>query len=219
VGRLKQLRFDELNILGAYEAPRSVPIEQWFGEMNLSESEKKTRISFATALMGLVFTALTRIYVYKSYGYEDLSAIDKDLTEQFLALIDDYTVLDNPIRRYVRRYVRRLIDTTIAHLGDGAPSADSYWLSEDRARLNAENETNSIFNYDEFRIAKANGYKYKTWVTMRDERVRKTHREVDGVTIPIDEPFHVGQALLQYPRQPCEFPDEIVNCRCTLTYS
>lgn len=218
---MKQLRFDELNILGAYEAPRSMPIEQWFGEMNLSESEKKTRISFATALMALVFTALTRIYVYKSYGYEDLSAIDKDLTEQFLVLIDDYTVLDNPIRRYVRRYVRRLIDTTIAHLGDGAPSADSYWLSEDRARLNAENETNSVFNYDEFRIAKANGYKYKTWVTMGDERVRPAHVEVEGLTIPIDEYFHVGNSLLAYPR---DFsmdpdPDDVVNCRCTLTYS
>ena len=52
---------------------------------------------------------------------------------------------------------------------------------------------------------KAQGYTHKRWLTARDNRVRVAqgrtrfdHRQMDGVVVPIDEPFitPVGSRLL-----------------------
>ena len=54
----------------------------------------------------------------------------------------------------------------------------------------------------------------KTWVATIDDRVRESHAELDGETVPIDEPFSNG---LMYPADPSgDDPAEIYNCRCTM---
>lgn len=55
---------------------------------------------------------------------------------------------------------------------------------------------------------------------MKDQRVRKTHREVDGETIPIDEVFLVGESLMRFPKDTSlgASAEEIVNCRCVVKY-
>lgn len=58
----------------------------------------------------------------------------------------------------------------------------------------------------------------KRWVTAEDERVRPTHVEANGQTVPLDTPFVVGGATLRYPGDP-QGPDaEVINCRCTQVY-
>lgn len=58
----------------------------------------------------------------------------------------------------------------------------------------------------------------KTWVTAGDERVRETHADADGQTVPVDQPFDVGGEQLMYPGDPNGSNEEIINCRCTLIY-
>lgn len=55
----------------------------------------------------------------------------------------------------------------------------------------------------------------KEWLTAHDERVRKSHQRLDGVSVPVDERFSNG---LDHPGDPAGDPSETVNCRCTLLY-
>ncbi len=55
----------------------------------------------------------------------------------------------------------------------------------------------------------------KVWDAVNDNRTRDSHAMLDGVAIPLDEQFDNG--LLE-PRDPNGAPEEICNCRCTITY-
>ncbi len=57
----------------------------------------------------------------------------------------------------------------------------------------------------------------KQWLTSRDENVRDTHADVDGVIVKLDENFDVGGATLAGPGVLVSGdPGEIINCRCVL---
>lgn len=58
----------------------------------------------------------------------------------------------------------------------------------------------------------------KTWVAEEDERVRATHRRADGQTVRSGTAFRVGKARLQYPGDPSGPPEEVINCRCYLSW-
>lgn len=62
------------------------------------------------------------------------------------------------------------------------------------------------------------GPRTKTWVTAGDERVRDTHADTDGQTVPLDQPFDVGGEQLMYPGDPNGSDAEVINCRCTVVY-
>lgn len=62
----------------------------------------------------------------------------------------------------------------------------------------------------------------KTWNTTLDGRERDTHRALDGQTVPINDPFvSPSGARLMYPGDTSlgAGAAEIVNCRCSVTYS
>jgi len=86
----------------------------------------------------------------------------------------------------------------------------------------ARTETGSAMNYavqeagrqarDEFQMTIV-----KTWISSRDDRVRESHRELDGETVGLDERFSNG---LLYPLDPeANDPSEVVNCRCVVAQS
>lgn len=56
----------------------------------------------------------------------------------------------------------------------------------------------------------------KVWATRGDDRVRPTHRHLDGHMIPLDGTFRAGHAQLAYPGDPTGPPAEVVGCRCHL---
>jgi hypothetical protein len=60
----------------------------------------------------------------------------------------------------------------------------------------------------------------KTWFSMHDNKVRDTHIEADGQTVPADEPFTLGGGLLMYPTDQSlgVSYSEVVNCRCWAMY-
>ncbi len=67
------------------------------------------------------------------------------------------------------------------------------------------------------------GFKYKDndrsikkkWITMHDNRVRASHRALDGETVDVDKPFSNG---LMYPGDGSGSPSDYINCRCRLDF-
>lgn len=59
----------------------------------------------------------------------------------------------------------------------------------------------------------------KTWFSAQDSRVRPTHVEADGQTVPIGTSYVVGGVSLRYPGDPGGTDEEVVNCRCTELYN
>lgn len=53
----------------------------------------------------------------------------------------------------------------------------------------------------------------KTWLAAHDNHTRRSHRDYDGMTIPLKEEFARN---LMFPGDPDAEPAEIYNCRCTL---
>jgi Phage Mu protein F like protein. len=56
----------------------------------------------------------------------------------------------------------------------------------------------------------------KRWDTERDERVRVSHREVDGEVRDLGMPFYVDGVPLMFPGDPMGPPETVINCRCDL---
>lgn len=60
----------------------------------------------------------------------------------------------------------------------------------------------------------------KSWLATGDGRTRETHAEADGQQVlGLETPFTVGGSLLDVPGDPAGDAAEVINCRCTATYS
>ncbi len=66
---------------------------------------------------------------------------------------------------------------------------------------------------------------FKEWVTANDDRVRDgsnggaDHTAMNGAEVPLDEKFGVPpDALMDGPGDPSGSADQVINCRCVLTY-
>lgn len=95
-----------------------------------------------------------------------------------------------------------------------------HWFSKERANLIALNGANWIYNHEDFFNA-LNSSKTKTWHTALDEKVRITHMALEGITIPTEDLFHVGTYLMRFPLDDSygAGAEEILNCRCSVSYS
>lgn len=79
----------------------------------------------------------------------------------------------------------------------------------------AENK-GRLFSYER---AIAMGIKgEQMWMTTRDGRARLTHRAADEQKVKIGEPFDVGGAQLECPGDPSGPPEEVYNCRCSMSF-
>lgn len=56
----------------------------------------------------------------------------------------------------------------------------------------------------------------KMWMATLDNRTRHAHRELDGETRPLDEPFENSIGPIMEPGDPDAAPDNVYNCRCSL---
>lgn len=211
------LSFDKLNKLydGKYNR-KSMPYEQYFGEMDLTDKQKKERISFAEKFEEVMMFLFFLLVTFEEYGSAEESQdfIVEQVKQKYKDLAIDYTALDEYIEEYIDEFVEEVINTTNNH------SDEPYYKSEDRAMLIAENEANSVLNYSDFIKAIDNGFTKKKWKTEQDIKVRHTHRSMEGKIIDISIPFVVGESLMLFPKDTSYGADaeEIVNCRCTIEY-
>lgn len=158
-------------------------------------------------------------------GESDQEYIQTQFYDKYLDVVLGYMLIDSYIKEYVLETSKQIIGTTFSHIVEKHPDSeqatDDYYLSNDRAMFISECEANSILNYRQYSKAVKAGKTKKTWIDVGDKRERKTHLEVGGITIPINEPFSVGDSLLMFPTDHFlgASADEIVNCRCSIQYS
>ena len=97
---------------------------------------------------------------------------------------------------------------------------DNYYEQNDTEAMQRlmESEIHRAYSQGQIDMATATGRPlYKTWITMRDDRVRESHDYLEGVKIPIDQPFvtlDMDEAM--YPGG-FTLPENNVACRCTLS--
>lgn len=216
--------FEKLNEIAGKKKQKHIDIDRYFDEMELPELDAEMRKQYARRMDEILFAILALLFMMlKRNVYDNIPAIKNKLADDLLRLTEEFTPPDTAMQDYIYRYSENFIQVTVLKAQlytDDQEEKLAYWFSEDRSIYNAENEANTIFNYDDFRIAKEQGMTQKQWLTMRDERVRETHSHIDGTIIPIDAFFRVGDSLMRFPKDTefCDDISEIANCRCYARY-
>lgn len=68
-------------------------------------------------------------------------------------------------------------------------------------------------------FARGNAQINKQWVTLKDERVRISHKELSGDIVPVGSPFFVNGVPIRFPKDPLAPPGLTINCRCVLKFT
>lgn len=212
--------YDELNI--RHNNRRSEPYKEYFSKMSISDKEKQERIAFSEQMEEVVLYILALIETTIESRETKREYIQTQFYDKYLDVIASYMLIDTYIKQYTLGVTKQIIDATFERFSSEDKSiTDDYYLSNDRAMFISECEANSILNYRQYSKAVKSGKTKKKWIDVGDKRERKTHLEVGGTTLPIGEPFSVGDSLLQFPKDTSlgASADEIVNCRCSIQYS
>ena len=206
------LKQDKLNNL-------SKPYEEYFGEMGLSEEDIKRRIDLAESLDDIFFLlfSLIRADLYLS------KAIDIDYYVDYILQKYENVLSEAGIDTETAypALVSHIIDTAKEVVAQNAKHSDDPWqTSDERAMLIAENESNNVYEYVAFQDAVSSGKTRKVWNTMFDNKVRHTHIDLEGVSIPIMERFKVGAYEMYQPKDTTlgAGMEEVANCRCWCSY-
>jgi hypothetical protein len=221
--------FDKLNILKR----RSEPYADYFGDMLITDKQKKQRIDLAFILEDALAIYFEFIAQRIETGTLNPVTDKQQLVYMFYDSIsgkDDIYLSDEDLDKYVIKTAEEIYKTTVNNMAK-TPNDMSYdgetpyWVSGDRAMFVAENEANTIYNTSDYNKALIDGKNYKVWQVYPDNRVRQTHIDVYGVTIPIDAYFDVGMARMLYPKDVtsefstgAEHPEEVIGCRCSILY-
>lgn len=208
----EQMTFDELNKLVGKN--RSEPYEIYFGEMDLTESEIKKRIALAEKLEENFLFAMALLFTMTQYNSVNYEQIRNKFEKSYFKAISGIIIADDYIKQYIKNFSYDITDSTKAH------ADDMYYYSSDRAIFIAENESLICWNHQDFSDAIKSGKRRKQWMDVRDKKERETHLQVGRTVKPINEPFLVGNSLMQYPKDTSfgASSSEIVNCRCTIKY-
>lgn len=230
-------QFDELNVLSKSE---KIDISTYFDDMELSEEEKEKRKEFSMKFSEMLLFIFALFAVMLEHNYINRQFIINQLRSNYSEIVKGFIDIDKFLDRYIKDFSEEMVDTTLKHIEDSYLSNmerdvlykasvtkyinDDYWTSEERSALVSVNEANTILGYNQMKEAIKQGYTRKQWITERDNKVRITHKEVDGKIVNISDYFSVGDSFLLYPHdQVSELgrlsnPKEIVGCRCSVKY-
>lgn len=203
------LSFDELNKLGIER--RSMEFEQYFGEMGLSREQLDRRMDIADRLED----AFLDFYFWFTANEDaDSERVRSEVRQRIDNAVRTETDIDDALKAKLDAISDSIADTTIKRIDD------PFTLSEDRAKENAEDTANSVWNYKEYEEALDSRARFKMWIAILDEKTRPDHEDADGQVVEITEPFDVGGWPMMYPKDDSMGAplDEIVNCRCTVEY-
>lgn len=94
--------------------------------------------------------------------------------------------------------------------------AEAFSAVEDgRADVIADTESAAAYSYASDKAARAAGIQYKQWLHGASSKVpRADHVAIDGLMVPIDEPYPVGDPPLMYPHDENGSPEDVINCSC-----
>ena len=206
---------DLINELNDLSEDELLDIETYFDEMELSYEEKEKRKEFAESMNEIMLFIFVLFSIMKQYNRINKEFIVSQLRSRYSETVLKFADIDSYIDDYIKKFTKEIVDTTLKYPGE------EYYLSNDRALIASVNEANSILGYRQLQEARRKGYTKKMWITEKDKRVRKTHKEVDGETVPLDRYFLVGNSLMMYPHDNITMDveaKEIINCRCSVKY-
>ena len=217
-----RMRSDELNIVNTeqvIEEKNIEPIDLFFDEMYLTESEKNERKDLAKALFVIFSAILTIIKANETLKNEHDVAYYKDYVSDNMKSLYRATFGSDKYSSQIDTFADNFINVTMESILTGKKV--DYFTSDARATVNAENQSNAVYNQNQFEEAIRTGKEHKTWVTMHDKRVRKSHVEADGQMVELDKPFLVGGYEMLFPLDQSlgAHSKECVNCRCCVVYS
>lgn len=209
---LAKMSWDQLNVLVGYKI--SEPFDLYFAPMEISEKQKERRIELAKRLDDVFIGLLMQYFYADQYDTVVSSEIFERTRDEYLLAVTNFVLPDEYIEAHAMSVITKTVDVLRKH------KDDPYYYSEDRARVISEGDANSVFNYTEYEEA-AKHKRFKTWNTIMDGHERDSHAEVNGVTIPIEQPFVLRGGYVQFPRDESMdvSEDEIISCRCSLTFS
>lgn len=225
------LSVDEINRMESHW--KYTEFYEFFDKMNISKKRKQQRVYDAELffdLMVLYFLLfdegmddgepdLVLLQMWLSHGYKQIAerkgklysalcGCGRDNEEQpRLPKENEFVSLKSS------SFPEEIQGTTIKYI------ERAYMFSERRAVLIALNESLTLNMYYELLYAIYLGYTYKTWETIMDGKERDWHGEVDGMTIPIMSKFIVHGEELYGPGDPTASPDNVICCRCSLSFS
>jgi uncharacterized protein with gpF-like domain len=89
------------------------------------------------------------------------------------------------------------------------------FIEKERATVIAATETFSAYAFAGHEAAVAAGITHKKWVHSVIPKVpRPDHIAIDGLIVPINEPYPVGDPPLMYPHDGNGSAEDVINCRC-----
>lgn len=205
------IKTDELNTV---PKKRAIPYEQYFREMHLPEEEERKRIDMANKFEEMMLFFFALISMYDDDLAANIDYVIEQLAFRYRVEISQYVGLDDYLIGYTQKYAEEVVQATMEHIDD------EWYLSDDRAMFDAENEANSIAEYADFSDALKTGKVHKRWIAFIDKHTRKTHANINGKVIGINDLFEVGDAIMRFPKDTMygDFPEETINCRCHATY-
>ena len=219
---------DQLNVLKTWER-RSIPYKKYFGEMDLTEEEKKDRILMAQTLEPSFIFLFALVDSCISSNYLSEAFLLSQFKEYYRTTISSLMTIDDYVTDFIDTISAYIVHTTLSKAINAEKErkrleavlvANDYYMSEDRAVFMAEDEANILGNYKCWKDAKESGKTKKRWKTMEDNHVRRTHRDVNNKELPIDNAFLVGDSMLMFPGDMSlnASADELIGCRCTIEY-
>ena len=220
--------FDQLNILQR----RSMPYDDYFGDMLISESQRDKRKHTALILEDVLSIILEVLFTEITMKMVNPIGIKQEFINELYEAIEDEDFFEDEDQfyNYLFTLINEIVDSTIDNMDKHPNDYDytgetPYWVSKDRAMFIAENEANTLCNNKEFIDAVKGGKTHKIWMAYPDDRVRLSHVITNGSKIPIDAYFTVGAARMLYPKDTTSklstggyYPEEVINCRCSVEY-
>jgi hypothetical protein len=168
------------------------------------------------------YLALADVDPDNAANYRDLarqaarSDGDESRVQALLTAVDDRLFNASPPDEEALRARRR-------ELYREAEAADDTWRNTATriARTTSTDVLNEATLQRAEDVEKASGQELvKVWIAQfpTDGRVRPTHLAAHGQTVPLREEFTVGNSKLSRPGDPDGALDEIINCRCSVSY-
>lgn len=187
--------------------------DTFYDDLEISQEDKEKRKKLAEEIDEVYFWLFSYVAMLLAAGL----TIDEEslITSVEYRLYD----LEDVNVRYVSEHITRLatetVQTTVEH------KDEEYFLSDERAINIAAGEAHTFYEYKELQDAWENGKTKKTWRAIIDKKTRKTHRELNGTTIPIPDLFEIDGSQLACPRDSEHGAElkELASCRCWLTFS
>lgn len=188
-------------------------VATYFRPMKISRERREEREEAARSFNDTLLFLFALIAAYQNYGDIDWEVVEREFRLEFEMTVMKYSRNTPMMDAYVAEKTSDFIRVTREN-----DLSDPYWLSDERAGMEAVNDANDVVGYEELQEAIDNGYKYKRWRTENDSRVRKSHRKMENKTVPITDYFVLDKGQMMYPHDWENCPDECYNCRCAAEY-